>query len=406
MRERKDLLPEKAPEQLAVYQLTEEALPSSHVYMEAQIFTPDSKRFVLHRSAAPHGSDKDDPEHRYLVCDLENNSALSPITTETGATAPSISPDGNHLYYFVNETELNGGRLILKRVNLDGSGRETLLVVDAPLPETAYRPSRIYPLSTISSDGRRLAVSGFLGDGARENAPWGLMVFDLDSAQVSLVLEGQTWCNLHPQYCRHASPEAAHDIMVQENHDNECAPDGSIVRLVGGKGADIHLIRDDGADMRSFPWGRDGNEYCQGHQCWRGAGATAITSTHNARLQTRELVESPAAPFAGHVGLATPHTWRETLSRAVEKPKFCHFATEQAGQRLISDAYMDDHRWLLYFARLGFNEMGPNEEWQFVLDTGSSQKAHPHPFLSPDGATGFFNSDESGVLQAYMVTGL
>ena len=32
--------------------------------------------------------------------------------------------------------------------------------------------------------------------------------------------------------------------------------------------------------------------------------------------------------------------------------------------------------------------------------------AHMHPFLSPDGTMGFFNSDESGVLQAYMVRGL
>jgi Tol biopolymer transport system component len=29
-----------------------------------------------------------------------------------------------------------------------------------------------------------------------------------------------------------------------------------------------------------------------------------------------------------------------------------------------------------------------------------------HPFLSPDGTMGFFNSDESGLLQAYMITGL
>ena len=31
--------------------------------------------------------------------------------------------------------------------------------------------------------------------------------------------------------------------------------------------------------------------------------------------------------------------------------------------------------------------------------------AHMHPLLSPDGSKGFFNSDESGILQAYMVQG-
>ena len=34
-----------------------------------------------------------------------------------------------------------------------------------------------------------------------------------------------------------------------------------------------------------------------------------------------------------------------------------------------------------------------------------AKDTHIHPFLSPDGVSGFFNSDESGVLQAYMVRG-
>ena len=34
------------------------------------------------------------------------------------------------------------------------------------------------------------------------------------------------------------------------------------------------------------------------------------------------------------------------------------------------------------------------------------KEAHIHPFLSPDGKLAFFNSDESGVLQADMVRGV
>ena len=43
-----------------------------------------------------------------------------------------------------------------------------------------------------------------------------------------------------------------------------------------------------------------------------------------------------------------------------------------------------------------------------LLDSGSTwqKDSHTHPFLSPDGKTGFFNSDESGVLQAYMIRNL
>jgi hypothetical protein len=300
---------------------------------------------------------------------------------------------------------VNGGRLTLKRVHLDGSDRNTILVVDSCLSGTQYRPSRIYPLSTISSDGRRIALPAFLGDGKREQAPYGLLVFNLDHATANLVLDGPTWCNLHPQYCRSPEPEAARDIMVQENHGNEHGPDGATSRLTGGTGADIHLIRDNGTNLRSFPWGRDGNEFCQGHQCWRGTGTSAITSTDTIKPRAKELIQSQAVPFAGHVGLATPGGKRNDLSRNFREPRFCHFATDRAGSRLISDARTDDARWLLYTARFGPDEDGALKDWRFLLDTRSSVKAHPHPFLSPDGTKAFFNSDETGVLQAYMITG-
>ena len=56
MKVRPDLVPETERDNLEVIQLTDEPIPSSHVYMEAQIFTPDSQRLILHRSAHPHGS--------------------------------------------------------------------------------------------------------------------------------------------------------------------------------------------------------------------------------------------------------------------------------------------------------------------------------------------------------------
>ena len=41
-----------------------------------------------------------------------------------------------------------------------------------------------------------------------------------------------------------------------------------------------------------------------------------------------------------------------------------------------------------------------------VVSVNTSKRTHPHPFLSPDGLMAFFNSDVSGVLQAYMIRGL
>jgi hypothetical protein len=406
---RPDLLDKDSARGIEAIQLTTEPdVPSSHLYMEAQIFTMDSKRMVLHRSAHAHGSSRSDPKHQYLLCDLDSGCSLSPLTTETGATAASVSPDGTCLYYLVDQTTAGGGRLTLKRVNLDGTDRRTILVIDAPLPGTAFRPSGLYPLSTISSDGKRLATSAFLGDGRREGAPFGLLVFDLEKATVSVPISGPTWCNVHAQYCRSTDPQARHDILIQENHDNRCDAAGSIRQLTGGMGADIHVIRDDGGNFRNMPWGRDGNEFCQGHQCWRGRTTWALTSTSTRKPPESQLIEGRAAPHAGHVGIATPGGVRNNLSRRFPRPHFCHFASDIAGRRLVSDADIAKNGGKIYVAEFGEPGHDPLRDFRYLLNPRASGKkqAHIHPFLAPDGMTAFFNSDESGLLQAYMIRGI
>lgn len=408
MKPRPDLLDDRSPKGLEVFQITTEPdVPSSHLYMEAQVFTTDSKRFVLHRSATAHGGSMSDPKHQYLLCDLEDNGSLTPLTEETGVTGASVSPDDQWVYYFVNETQLGGGRLTLKRVGLDGAGRDTVCVVDTPLPGTSFRPSAIYSLSTISSDGRHIAISGFLGDGQTENAPFGLMVFDIERTTVNLVIHGPTWCNMHPQYCRSKDPEESHDILIQENHDSVADARGSITRLVGGAGADIHVLRDDGTNFRNMPWGRDGNEFCQGHQCWRGRSSWAITSTNTCEPPEAQLIEGKAAPFAGHVGINTPGGVRNDLSRDFPGPHFCHFATDIEGTRLVSDAGPLDTRATIWMGHLGEPGKDPISDWVYLLNPRSTcqKTTHIHPFLSPDGTMAFFNSDESGILQAYMACG-
>ena len=393
MKRRQELIPAAEKDQLEVVQLTIELdVPASHTYMEAQIFTPDSRHLIVHRSAHAHGSDPEDPEHQYLICDLEDGYELTPITDELGATAPAISPDGEFLLYFVDDTAPGEGTLTLKRVRIDGTERETLRVLDGPIPGTDYRLSRPYGLSTISSAGSRIAISGFLGDGRTERAPWGLLVFDIEDDDVRMVLEGPSWCNVHPQYSRSLDAESNHDILVQENHGNRVGADGSLLELVGGDGADIHLIRDDGTDFRNMPWGRDGSEFCQGHQCWRGRSDVAITSTGIGQPREHQLIEGRPTEHAGHVGLNTPNGWRNDLSR---------------GERLITDAGPRDSGGSVYLFDLPREEGGALENSRLVAKPGSSwrKEAHVHPFLSPDGKTGVFNSDESGILQAYMVRG-
>jgi hypothetical protein len=405
---RPDLLGANCPKGLEIIQLTgEPGVPGSHIYMEAQIFTPDSKRFVLQRSGHAHGSDRKDPRHQFMLCDIEDRFALHPLTEEIGTTGPSVSPDGRRLYYFVDETKLGGGRLILKRVNLDGTDRQTLLVLDTPLPGTSFRPSHVYPLSTISSDGKRLAISACLGDGKTAMPPFGLMLFDLERPGVRVLIHGPTWCNMHPQFCRSKDPSPKRDILIQENHGGETDAAGKRIRLTGGAGADIHVIRDDGTDLRDMPWGRDGNEFCQGHQCWRGRTGWAITSTQMTRPPEARLIESIPVPHVGDIGLKSPGGVRNELSRGFPHPGFYHFATDIAGKKLVSDADPFGASARIYVAALGIPGEAPLTDFKCIArPKPSGQKtAHMHPFLSPDGRMAFFNSDESGLVQAFAVRG-
>jgi len=120
------------------------------------------------------------------------------------------------------------------------------------------------------------------------------------------------------------------------------------------------------------------------------------------------LIEGLAAPHAGHVGIKTRGGVRNDLSHSFPNPHFYHFATDIAGTRLISDAGPTNREGPIYLAELEAPGQGPARKFTYLVCPRSSwdKGAHVHPFLSPDGTLGFFNSDESGILQAYMVRGL
>ena len=175
--------------------------------------------------------------------------------------------------------------------------------------------------------------------------------------------------------------------------------------MVGGDGADIHVIRDDGTNFRNLPWGRDGNEFCQGHQCWIGRSQRALTSTSTRTPRSCRLIEARASEHRDHTGTETPKAQRNDLSRQIPHPDYYHFATDIEGKRLITDAGPRDSGGAIYLGEIPENETDPLVEMTYLLNPRSSWEkgSHIHPFLSPDGRTGFFNSDDGGLLQAYMV---
>lgn len=402
-RERPDLVDERSPRGLRVVQITTNPnLASWNVYTEAPIFTPDSRRFVFVR------------EHNYWLCDIGDGFALRQLTGERGAKGASVSPDGKWMYYLVDDAERTGAALVLKRLSLVDYRRKVILTVKDKLPGTSFRPSRLYSLTTLSSDGRRLATSCFLGDGKTEKAPFGLLVFQLGHPSVRVFPLGADYNNMHAQYCRSRDPERSRDILIQHNHGSVVDASGKTVKLVGGDGADLHVMRDDGTNWRDIPIGRDGHEYVQGHQQWRGRMTSVLSAMTIPHGKKRILEGFPISTndATSHTGsrIAGGRSW--DVTRDIEHPDFWHFSADDSGMRVISDTNAVDpvtkkKKINLVIGSLSAADQ-PLLKLRYLLDTrtsGLDQPMHPHPFFSPDTRMAFFNSDVDGKPQVWMVTG-
>ena len=405
---RPDLLDSKSPPDLEVYQLTSDAdQPAGHVYMEAQIFTPDSQRLIL--KAPPRAK-----SYNYLLCDLADGGSLIPLINDPGASGVAVSPDGAFVYYFTVQKEPQC--LHLKRINIDGAEPTTITTIEGPPEGAPTAVTSSSGLTTISSDGQRILLTAGLDQGHSA-----YIVFDIATGHYNVILqslEGE-WSCTHAQYSRSLDPEASHDIMIQHDHGPDDDPPAGH-KLTK---ADIHVIRDDGANLRSFPWGLTGDEYAQGHECWRGQTEWAITSTIT-RAPTAsdpdavrcELIESLASPHVDHIGADHPNPVRNILTRELYNPQFYHFGVDRDGTAIISDYFFPngspfhpEGKTFLYWAQLNQIGRDPATDFTYLLDTRttfSDPETHAHPFLSPDGRLGFFNSDETGILQAYMIRGL
>jgi len=409
-RERPDLLLPTAERGMRIVQLTDPADGAfGHIYMESHVLTPDGRFLVLQHVRDPDAAGRG--QHRtYLLCDMEDGYRLRAVTDEEGAAGPSVSPDGAWLYYLVDHTKAGGGAWSVRRVELATLRRETLATFDGPLPGAGGRHlSRLYPLTSISSDGGRLCGAGFLGDGASTDGPFGLFVFDVATAEARVVLAGPDYCNLHPQYCRSRDAEAARDILAQHNHGCVYDAGGRVTQLTGEGGADIHVIRDDGTHFRSLPWGRDGRERCQGHQAWRGELRSAVTSL-GCSDGTQPIVEGwpvEVTEETAHSGALIPGGRRSDPGRHLARPGFVHFGFDATGTRFISDISRRHDGIVLGTWPA---DEGAHLRLRFLLHHGSSfgrsQLTHPHPFLSADGERAFFNSDEPGQPAAFAVEGL
>jgi len=179
-------------------------------------------------------------------------------------------------------------------------------------------------------------------------------------------------------------------------------------------GADLHVIRDDGTNWRDIPIGRDGKEYVQGHQQWRGRSNSVLSAMYIPGGKNRILEGFPIATDENttHTGVNIQGGVYNDITRNIEYPDFWHFSSDISGKFLVSDTQTKNEETGNKVIQLVIGTMssGTNSDLkiQYLLDTkttGISQKSHPHPFFSPDAKMAFFNSDREGKAEIWMVTG-
>jgi hypothetical protein len=404
--ERPDLLDARSPHGLRLVQITTDpAVASGHIYMEAPVFTPDSRRFVYHRIWI------DDPSadtrfwrRQFWLCDIDDGFALRQLTDDLDATAPAVTADGRWLYYAITCHDVASRRGIrLMRCELDSGRNEVVMVLDKPLSGCHAPPSKVYPLGTVRSDGGAYACGVFIGDGVHPGR-WALMVIDLIRHQASIAIESDHLINPHPQYSRSRDPEHFRDLLVQENLLVRSNARGERVHV--GSGCLLYVIRDDGTNLRVIPTG-DEHELNHGHQEWRGERTSVIVGVdhrHPGTPHTRPCIEATPVAVADRRDRAprrmpAAQRHRNDITRNLSGVAFGHTAFDLSGNHFVGDwrlATEPGPSADLYLGHLG-DEPDAALRVRYLLKPRSSygrcQSTHPHPFLSPDGRRAFFNSD-------------
>ena len=398
---------------MKVWQITEDGCWHANVYPETPVFLEDRRSFLI------------SSEEGYQILYMDRQYASRKILDSAQGRYASIlvAPSGKYIYYIELKGEGEESTAALCRMDTVDFQPETLCVIEGKIPGTDYRPSHFYGIGTVSSDEKRFATSCYLGDGTRKNDLWGLLVFDMEKGTVSLAAADPEFANSHLQYCKSTDPEASHDLLNQMNHGLQSDETGKVTCFLepppSGLGVDIHVMRDDGANWRDLPWGRDGRESCIGHQAWRGAGTSAVTVTLEAMDPTygfddatrEEVVEGwpvPADRNAPHMGATLPKTRRRILSCNFRHPRFCHFFMSNEGDKFALDTFpikADGDRGQRIYTGYTVND-GPIQ-FRYILNNGGrfvgENSIHAHPILTPDSRHLLFNSTISGKSQIYLV---
>ena len=427
-RERDEYGTPVSPDGLRVVQVTSDPdRNSGGVYLDCPSWTPDSRRFLFEREASADGSrkaglwmcDTEDGFRSWPVMEFDRAEGFhNPGFDGVAGLGGALSPDGSCAYQI-----LRRGRTVeVLRVDLETGRTERQPVATAPAP------LRVRGAVSVSADSERLLMGCWLGDGLREGAPWGAIIFNLRSGGSHTVEFGNGYRNMHAQYSHDPDPAFSHDLLLNA-HLPKLAdgswltpPDGSwrfkdLSEPADALGCAYTVVRDDGTNWRVAPLGRAPHFVNGGHNTWRGREYSVVSAVYNA---TPERWRSPlleAAPVAARdeaelwLGQRHPQAHPVDLTRKVIRADSCHFGFDGTGRHCVSDTDGYNHGpnsfvWIgTYGEEAGGDPFLKTRYLLFPRTSWKGQPAHPHPSLSPDGRFVVFQSDYPGRPQVHVAHG-
>lgn len=268
-----------------------------------------------------------------------------------------------------------------------GSGKDKRLVrVDINTLESeelfSWDDIPVAGLQTVSADGRY-----GLGSKQLERQRFGVFRVDLQTGKAELFHEGPYICNTHLQYRLHTASR----ILVQENRGCLFAEDGARIRACDERGTTLYSIAADGSDQKYYPVGAPYTPGTTGHECWIGdtdhALVTVSAPTDNGKIQGTVLEVRPEWEQP-RIVFETPYVWN-------------HISVTRCGRYFVTDSYQVPGVPIL----LGSIESGKTRVLcHSKTSGGGAQYTHAHPYVTSDNKYVVFNSDRTGIAQAYIAS--
>lgn len=193
--------------------------------------------------------------------------------------------------------------------------------------------------------------------------------------------------NPHLQFRLHTASR----ILVQENRGGALDPEGAYIRNCDERGVGLYTIATDGSDRKNFPVGPPLTPSTTGHECWI-ADTNRVLVTLNGIFDDGEkrgnVVEVSHERAKARVVFESTNIWN-------------HMSASRCGKYFVTDAYGLPGVPIL----LGSIQTGKTRILcEGRTSGGGGQYSHLHPYITSDNRWVVFNSDRTGLAQAYVAS--